>query len=186
MEYPPGDQFSKYQNTFRQDTKSIFGHINRVARCIVDCKLYDKDAIGMKNALEVARCAVAKCWENSPTQLKQIDGIGAALLRKLVASNIRSIEQIRKLETSRIEMALSRNPPFGKRILDCVETIPHFRVFAHLVSKTADRIGPVKANIRAEIGLLNKTAPSRHRGNVLYADFVAESEGVVLYSTKLP
>jgi ATP-dependent DNA helicase HFM1/MER3 len=148
----------------------------------VDCRIYDKDSITTRNALDIARCLSAKCWENSPAQIRQLEGIGPAAVRKLVMAGVRSIQELRKLDSFRIEAIFSRNPPFGVKILNDIASIPILRVYGDVISTTADkeRINPVKALFRVEIGCLNDVVPQKFRGRVLFAIFIAETDGYLV------
>lgn len=78
---------------------------------------------------------MARCWENSPHQLRQLDGIGSVTVRKLAVANIRSLMDLAAVEAYKIDMIASRNPPFGANILKELEKIPKFSVTITLVSK---------------------------------------------------
>lgn len=98
-------------------------------------------------------------------------------VRKLVAAGVKSIAELRNLETFKIESILSRNPPFGMKVLKDVSNIPIFRVYGDVISHSGDRVNPVKASLRVEVGCLNETTPAKFHGRVLFAIFIAESEG---------
>ncbi|KAL7272695.1 ATP-dependent DNA helicase MER3 [Rhizina undulata] len=187
LEFPNEPNFQKYKTTLMQDKNAVFQHCPRIIRCIIDCKLYLKDSISVKHALEIARCLKARVWENSPNQLRQVEGFGPVAVKKLVNAGVRSIEELERLEPHKIEMLLSRNPPFGSNILKSVRSIPRFRVFSHQISKSGNRRDPVQLKVSTEIGYLNDVVPSKYRGMTLYANFMAErSDGVLLEFRRLP
>jgi len=128
MEYPTGEAFQKYSSPFKQDKGFVFQHVHRLIRCLVDCLTETKDAVTLKNALAVARCLSAKCWENSPNQLRQLDGIGSVTVKKFAMANIRTLSDLAATEPHRIEMIASRNPPFGANILKELGNIPSFTI----------------------------------------------------------
>lgn len=134
MEFPGEANLQKYKTALNQDKSLVFQHCHRVIRCIIDCKLYVKDSISVLSSLEVARCLKARAWENSPLQLRQIEGFGPASIKKLIKAGARSLEMLEQLEPHKIEAIMSRNPPFGSRVARAVGSIPKLQVFSYQVS----------------------------------------------------
>lgn len=130
-----GDAFQKYSNTLMQDKNFVFQHVHRLIRCLIDCVNETKDAIALKNALELARCFSARCWENSPNQLRQLDGIGPVTVKKLALANIRNLADLTVTEAHKIDMIASRNPPFGANVLKQLANIPTFSIKVTQISK---------------------------------------------------
>ncbi|KAI5841329.1 Sec63 Brl domain-containing protein [Morchella snyderi] len=187
MEFPVEANFQKFKATLMQDKSLIFQHCHRVIRCIIDCKLHFKDSVSVRSALEVSRSLRARVWENSPLQLRQIEGFGPASVKKLVNAGIRSLETLETLEAHKIETILSRNPPFGSKIIKAVRDIPKLQVFSRQVSKALNGKDSVKLKIRAEIGYLNDKVPGKYRGMVLFANFLAErSDGLLIDFRRIP
>lgn len=187
MEFPAEANFQKYKTTLMQDKSLIFQHCHRVIRCIIDSKLHFKDSVSVRSALEVARSLKARVWENSPLQLRQIEGFGPASVKKLVNAGIRSLEMLENLEPYKIESILSRNPPFGTKIVRAARDIPKLQVLTHQVSKSGNRKDPVKVKVRAEIGYLNDKAIGKYRGMILFANFLAErSDGLLIDFRRIP
>jgi ATP-dependent DNA helicase HFM1/MER3 len=135
VEVPSGDQFQKHKQTFQQDKAVVMSHVNRLIRCIIDCQISLGDAVGVRNALELARSFGARVWDNSPLQMKQIEQIGIVAVRKLANAGINSIEALESTEASRIDMILSKNPPFGAKLLARLEDFPKLRVSVKLAGK---------------------------------------------------
>lgn len=88
--------------------------------------------MSLYNALLLERSLVAKVWDDSPMQMKQISGLGINYVRKLSKAGIRSIEELECTEPHRIEMIVGRNPPFGLGILEQLKAFPKLRVSLHL------------------------------------------------------
>jgi ATP-dependent DNA helicase HFM1/MER3 len=128
----------------------------------VDSKAYDHDAEATHNALELARSISAEYWEHTPLQLRQINGIGPAALRKLVHGGIETVAQLASMDTASVERILSRNPPFGKKILDFVNNIPHLTLNAKIIKNIVKAGTPVKVHIKAQLGLANAKVPYFH------------------------
>jgi ATP-dependent DNA helicase HFM1/MER3 len=83
----------------------------------------------------LCRSLGARCWDDSPLQLKQIERIGIAGVRRLVNADIKSIEALENTEAHKIESILGRAPPFGLRILDAARSFPKLRVSMQAIGK---------------------------------------------------
>lgn len=125
---PYDDRFEGHRQQFNADTSSIFQHIHRLIRCIIDCSVYREDSVSVRNALELARSLEARIWEDSALQLQQIDGIGPVAARKLIAADIKSIEDLEETDSQKIDMLLSKNPPYGNKLLQKLKDFPKLRI----------------------------------------------------------
>lgn len=135
VDLPDGEAFQKHRFTFQQDKTFVFSHINRLIRCIIDCQVGLEDSFTLRNALELARSFGAKVWDDSPLQMKQIEQIGVVAVRKLASSGITSIEALELCEPHQIDMILSRNPPFGRKLLERLVDFPKLRVSVKMIGK---------------------------------------------------
>lgn len=115
----------------------VFSHVNRLVRCIIDCQLSTGDSVSTRNALELARSFGARVWEDSALQMKQLDQIGIVAVRKLANAGINSIETLESTDAPRIEMALSKNPPFGSKLLARIAEFPKPRVSVKMTGKVS-------------------------------------------------
>lgn len=135
IEFPDNDQFQKHKFSFQQDKTMVFSHVNRLIRCVIDCQIAREDSVASRNALELARSFGAKVWDHSPLQMKQIEQVGVVAVRKLAAAGITSIEALESTEAHRIEMILSKNPPFGAKLLARLKEFPKLRVTIKMLGK---------------------------------------------------
>jgi ATP-dependent DNA helicase HFM1/MER3 len=135
IDYPDSDQLQKHKFTFNQDKNLVFTHVNRLIRCLIDCHIARGDSIAILNALELARSFGAKVWDHSPLQIKQIDQVGVVAVRKLAAAGITSLEALEETEAYRIEMVLSKNPPFGAKLLSRLKEFPQLRVAVRILGE---------------------------------------------------
>lgn len=175
------DQFAKYKMAFSQDRTSVFQHINRLIRCTIDCLIFREDGIGIRHALELARSFAAKVWDKSPMQMRQIETIGPAATRKLAAAGLRSIEILEEQEPHRLEMILSKNPPFGSKLLAKIADFPKLFVSLKMTGKETRPGQPVKIKIKAEIGFINEKPPLYFQRRPIHVIFMAErSDGLMV------
>ncbi|KAF7115781.1 hypothetical protein CNMCM5793_003421 [Aspergillus hiratsukae] len=175
VEYPDGEQYQKHKFAFQQDKNFVFSHINRLIRCVIDCQISREDSIAARNALELARSFGAKVWDNCPLQMKQIDQVGIVAVRKLAAAGITSIDALEATEPHRIDMIMSRNPPFGVKLLGRVADFPKLRVNVKLVGKEIKPGKHVKIRFKAEIAFMNEKTPTLFQRRAVYVCFLAET-----------
>jgi ATP-dependent DNA helicase HFM1/MER3 len=140
VDFPTNEQLQKHKLAFQQDKSLVFSHINRLIRCVIDCQIYLEDAVSVRNALELARSFGARVWDNSPLQMKQINHIGTVAIRKLAAAGITSIETLEATEAHRIDMILSKNPPFGMKLLAQFRDFPKLRVTVKMTGKVGHQM----------------------------------------------
>ena len=113
---------------FFADQQTIFYHANRIVRCMVDCQVAFADAVAVRNSLELERSLIARAWDDSPMQLTQLEGVGPVAVRKLANANISSLEDLEAADPFKIDMILSRNPPFGSNLLTKLKELPKPRL----------------------------------------------------------
>jgi ATP-dependent DNA helicase HFM1/MER3 len=126
----------KHKSQYNNETHVIFKNIGSLVRCIIDCQVVLGDSISIHSALMLERSLGARAWDDSPLQMKQIEAIGVVAVRKLVNAGIKCIEDLEGCEPHRIESLLSRNTPFGLKVLERVRTFPKLRVSLHAQPST--------------------------------------------------
>lgn len=67
--------------------------------------------------------------------MKQIEQVGVVAVRKLAAAGITSIEGLECAEAHQIEVVLSKNPPFGAKLLSRLKEFPKLRVAVKMLGK---------------------------------------------------
>ncbi|KAK2865060.1 hypothetical protein FQN49_003950 [Arthroderma sp. PD_2] len=181
VEMPSNEQYQKHRLSFQQDKRMVFVHINRIIRCIIDCQLARGDSVGARHALDLSRSLAAKAWDDSALQLKQIDQIGVVAVRKLANAGITNIEALEAAEPMRIETLLSRNPPFGMKLLARVAEFPKPRVSLKEVGKDIRPGKTPRVKFRADIGFINEKTPVYFQKKQVYVCFLAEvSDGRIV------
>lgn len=181
VEFPAEEQYAKHRRQHNQDTTLVFSHVNRLIRCVVDCQIHLQDAVGARHALELARSFSARVWDNSPLQMKQLPQIGLAAIRKLAMGGVNSIEALETTEPHRIETLMSKNPPFGQKLLGGLKDFPKLRVSIKLMGKEIKPRQSVKINIKVECGFLNDRAPTVfHRRQIYVCLLVERSDGLLV------
>ena len=118
----------KHKSQYTTETQIVFKNINSLIRCIIDCQIWVGDSTSIHSALLLERSLGARAWDDSPLQMKQIEGIGVVAVRKFVNAGVRCIDDLEACEPHRIEAIVGRNPPFGLKILERVRQFPKLRV----------------------------------------------------------
>ena len=106
----------------------------------MDCLIEKQDGISTRNAMELSRSLQAKVWENSANELRQLEGLGPVAVKKLIIAGASCIADLSKWPPSRIETAVSRNPPFGANILKAIKMIPDFELSLGQVGNVSHRL----------------------------------------------
>ncbi len=114
------------------EAQMIFKNASSLIRCIIDCQVCLGDSISIHSALLLGRSLGSQAWDDSPLQMKQIEGIGVVAVRKFVNAGIRSMDDLEACEPHRIETLIGRNPPFGLQVLEKVKLFPKLRVSLHV------------------------------------------------------
>ncbi|KAJ5086972.1 hypothetical protein NUU61_008279 [Penicillium alfredii] len=173
IEFPDAESLQKHKFQFQQDKSIVLSHVKRLIRCVVDCLIAREDSIAIRNALELARSFGAKVWDQSPLQMKQIDQVGIVAVRKLAAAGITSIEVLEGTEAHRIEVILSKNPPFGAKLLARLKDFPKLRVVVKMMGRDI-RAGAVNIRFKAEIAFMNDRLPTVFQRRPIYVCCLTE------------
>ncbi|KAL2134070.1 hypothetical protein VTI74DRAFT_1066 [Chaetomium olivicolor] len=184
VQYPDSGDAAKLRRQIMVERKLVFERLNRLVRAVIDCKGYDRDSVGTKTALELARSLAAESWEGRATQLTQVPNIGPVGMRKLASRDIRTVLDLANKNYDEIERLMSRQPPFGKKLQDTLDKFPRLAVEAavmgHRVQPRAEE--PVLVEVKATLRYLNRKGPPNWLNRVPALTFLAEtSTGTLVY-----
>lgn len=178
---PDNDNYRKHHQQHRIDKSAVFSHANRLIRCIIDCQIHLKDSVSTRSALELGRSLAARVWDNTASQLRQLEGLGEVSVRKLASASINSIDALLNTEPSRIELVLGKNPPFGRDLLKKLESFPNLRVCVKETGRDLKRGTGATIKLVAEIGFLNDAPPLVHKRRDIYVCLLVEtSDGTLI------
>ncbi|KAJ8295613.1 ATP-dependent DNA helicase MER3 [Rhodotorula toruloides] len=127
LEGIPGTELRNENINPMLDARGIFAAAVRVAKCMVDVAVEREDG-SIRTMLELLRSLNGKCWDASSFVLRQLEGIGEKSYKVLVSSGIKSFEDVRECEPERLEILLSRKPPFGRKLIAQAKSIPQFEI----------------------------------------------------------
>ncbi|KAH7384519.1 nucleotide-sugar transporter-domain-containing protein [Pyrenochaeta sp. MPI-SDFR-AT-0127] len=169
-------EMGKHKSQYTMETQLIFRNVSSLIRCIIDCQVCLGDSLSIHSALLLERSLGARAWDDSPLQMKQIEGIGVVAVRKLVNAGIRSMDDLETCEAHRIEAIIGRNPPFGLKILENVKLFPKLHISLHArVSSILKVLDGVKIQIKADMGFINNETPQRFENKLVYVCLLAET-----------
>ncbi|KAH9859567.1 hypothetical protein IAQ61_011348 [Plenodomus lingam] len=169
-------EMSKHRTHYNMDTQMVFKNVNSLVRCIIDCQIHLGDSVSIHSAMMLERSLGSKAWDDSPLQMRQIDGIGVVAVRKFVNAGIRCMDDLEASEPHRIEALVGRNPPFGLKILEKVRQFPKLRVSLHVQPSSARKAsGGVTVQIKTDIGFINEKPPYRFNFRPVYVCLLAET-----------
>ncbi|PNY25555.1 ATP-dependent DNA helicase MER3 [Tolypocladium capitatum] len=151
----PNKISAKARKDLHQERGRIYILLDRVLRCLVDIFGQRRDGRGVGVALDVLRSIKAGVWEGSEKELLQVEGVGPATMGKLIGAGVKSIKQLSKLEFYHIERLLSRNPPFGHKMLHQLASFPVLTLQFDIV----DQYSPIQRSV-AIPGTANLGGPS--------------------------
>lgn len=132
---PNDEKGRKAKHQYNIDMYVIFQAVHRLIRCVIDFQVALQDSVALRNALLLCRSLGASCWDDSPLQLRQLEGIGPAGVRKLVNIGVRNLEELEATEAHEIEISLGRNKPFGIKLLATLKLFPKLRVSIQVVGQ---------------------------------------------------
>jgi len=182
IDLPTDKDFTAVRRQFIVDKGIIFERIQRLIRCVIDCKAFDCDSISTRHALDLARSLLAEFWENSNLQLRQIPQVGPVAVRKLVSNDINSIEKLMMKDTSTIERIMSKNPPFGRKTKDILSSFPNLNVTSEITGRAPSKPGQnPRVTVKAMLGYRNDKIPA-WMGKKPSVTFMAETtEGKLVH-----
>jgi ATP-dependent DNA helicase HFM1/MER3 len=124
-------EMAKHRTQYTMESTIVFKHVSSLIRCIIDCQICLDDSVSIHSALMLERSLGSRVWDESPLQMKQIEGIGVVAVRKLVNGRIRNMEDLEACDPQRIQALVGRNPPFGLQVLEKVKEFPKLRISLH-------------------------------------------------------
>ncbi|KAJ7685543.1 P-loop containing nucleoside triphosphate hydrolase protein [Mycena polygramma] len=161
---------------------SVFKHISRIARVVVEVAIVQKRGAQLKHGLELVRCLTAKAWDDRPVVLRQIESIGEKSVyvnrhynsvhpQVLAENGITSLALLGRQEPYRIETAtftlsqndllLNRRPPFGHEVLASVRELPRYTLAVNEVEVHSNGgKDPVEIELSITCGLAVEPTPN--------------------------
>lgn len=170
-----------------QEQGKINAVLDQVLRCLVDILGARRDGLGVSVALDVLRSVRSGAWEGGGQELLLVNGIGAAKLERLTRANVKSIQQLGRLDFCHIERLLSRNPPFGHHMVQELAGFPRLCCDFDMVGKhapPADEAPDAAAALwicRVTVGYENESVPVWKKKEPWVTLVIASEDGGLLW-----
>ncbi|KAK7415248.1 hypothetical protein QQX98_005997 [Neonectria punicea] len=142
------------------ELRRMYDIVDRALRCLVDILGERDHGKGVTTALDVLRSVKAGVWEGSEKQLLQIDGIGLAKMNRLAQAGINNIRQLSQLEFYHIERLLSRNPPYGQKMLHQLAGFPTLTLSFEVLGQYRSSPNPGSSSDNTPRPLMTEVVPS--------------------------
>ncbi|GAA6026781.1 hypothetical protein JCM8097_005857 [Rhodosporidiobolus ruineniae] len=123
----PGTELKSDNINPLMESRAIFSAAVRIAKAMVDVAVEREDG-AVRTVLELLRSLNGRCWDSSSFVLRQLEGIGEKSYKALVDAGIRGFEDVWNAEPERLEIILSRKPPFGRKMIQQAKTFPQFEL----------------------------------------------------------
>ncbi|KAL0581143.1 ATP-dependent DNA helicase MER3, partial [Marasmius crinis-equi] len=153
------NEYKSADSQIHLEAFSVFRHLPRIARAVVEVAITRKRGAQLKYGLELMRSFTAKAWEDRPVALKQLESIGEKSLKILTERGITSLQILRQQDALRLETILNRRPPFGLQLLAAVREFPLYSL--KVVEKEVQSDGgksPVEIVLGVTCGLEEETS----------------------------
>ncbi|KAL6452393.1 HFM1 ATP-dependent DNA helicase MER3 [Candida maltosa Xu316] len=128
VDYPNYNGAMKIHSSFLGDKFFVFKHIHRLIMAVLDVFIEKKDSKSLHSSGYLLRCINGRCWEDSPNELRQLDGIGPASVKKFCNHNVLSLEDAKSLTTTQIEYYLGLKTGAGNKIRKNIMTLPNLQL----------------------------------------------------------
>lgn len=169
-ELPNYNGAQKLYSSFQLDKMIFFKSVQRVVKFFVDCFAALGKSQSLRYALELSRCVAGKCWKESPVQLRQLEGVGVAYVRKLVSHGIKSIYELSKLDHQTIERNLSVGLARSSKIKKDSSNLPQLNVDMKAVTTKNGRL-----NLMVTVCCENGVACKFWHKSLVIVDIVTET-----------
>ncbi|ETS77594.1 hypothetical protein PFICI_09656 [Pestalotiopsis fici W106-1] len=184
----PADESGAIKKQILTEKNVIFERINRLVRCVIDCKVHDGDGLSVKAGLELTRALAANCWDTQSTQLLQIPGLGPVTMRRLTSHGIKTVSDLATRSFVDIERFVGRNPPYGKKLLQTLEAFPRLRMTSSVLTqnhgKFSESEDALMITVKVNLGYENQNVP-RWNGRAPIFNFMAHAaDGRLTYFTR--
>ncbi|KAF8798145.1 P-loop containing nucleoside triphosphate hydrolase protein [Phlegmacium glaucopus] len=154
-------EYKTVDSQLYMDAFTIFKHVARISRAVVETAICKKLGSQVKNGLELFRCLTAKAWEDRAVVLRQIEQIGEKSIKVLAEHGIISLDILRKQDPIKIETLLNRRHPFGRDVLASLAEFPQYSLSVKETEVVSDGgMNPVQVQLLVECGLANEISTS--------------------------
>ncbi|KAM2583759.1 hypothetical protein TB2_044832 [Malus domestica] len=172
---------SVHDLSLTQDMNSICSNGCRIARCMKEFFIYQKNYKGALNSMLLAKSLYQKLWDDSPYLLKQLPGIGMVTAKALHSMGVRSFDTLAEADPRRIEIVTGRKYPFGNHLKESLHSLPP-KVDMKVEENECQRQGKLKLVVT-----LTRLSPTLQPTKRHYADMIigSEEDNLIVFHEKI-
>ncbi|XP_068336136.1 DExH-box ATP-dependent RNA helicase DExH17 [Pyrus communis] len=172
---------SVHDLSLTQDMNSICSNGCRIARCMKEFFIYQKNYKGALNSMLLAKSLYQKLWDDSPYLLKQLPGIGMVTTKALHSMGVRSFDTLAEADPRRIEIVTGRKYPFGNHLKESLHSLPP-KVEMKVEENECQRQGKLKLVVTLTRLSATLQPTKRH-----YADMIigSEEDNLIVFHEKI-
>ncbi|KAM1239238.1 hypothetical protein ACFX13_045693 [Malus domestica] len=172
---------SVHDLSLTQDMNSICSNGCRIARCMKEFFIYQKNYKGALNSMLLAKSLYQKLWDDSPYLLKQLPGIGMVTAKALHSMGVRSFDTLAEADPRRIEIVTGRKYPFGNHLKESLHSLPP-KVEMKFEENECQRQGKLKLVVT-----LTRLSPTLQPTKRHYADMIigSEEDNLIVFHEKI-
>lgn len=172
---------SVHDLSLTQDMNSICSNGCRIARCMKEFFIYQKNYKGALNSMLLAKSLYQKLWDDSPYLLKQLPGIGMVTAKALHSMGVRSFDTLAEADPRRIEIVTGRKYPFGNHLKESLHSLPP-KVEMKVEENECQRQGKLKLVVTLTRLSATLQPTKRH-----YADMIigSEEDNLIVFHEKI-
>ncbi|TQD98072.1 hypothetical protein C1H46_016337 [Malus baccata] len=172
---------SVHDLSLTQDMNSICSNGCRIARCMKEFFIYQKNYKGALNSMLLAKSLYQKLWDDSPYLLKQLPGIGMVTAKALHSMGVRSFDTLAEADPRRIEIVTGRKYPFGNHLKESLHSLPP-KVEMKVEENECQRQGKLKLVVT-----LTRLSPALQPTKRHYADMIigSEEDNLIVFHEKI-
>ncbi|KAM1015098.1 hypothetical protein ACFX1T_044828 [Malus domestica] len=172
---------SVHDLSLTQDMNSICSNGCRIARCMKEFFIYQKNYKGALNSMLLAKSLYQKLWDDSPYLLKQLPGIGMVTAKALHSMGVRSFDTLAEADPRRIEIVTGRKYPFGNHLKESLHSLPP-KVEMKVEENECQRQGKLKLVVT-----LTRLSPTLQPTKRHYADMIigSEEDNLIVFHEKI-
>lgn len=152
----PSQLKDKFSDSLRMNLNThrfvIRTQLLKLLQCTIDCMIERRDATSVVAALSLRAALGAKCWADTASVLKQLNGVGDKTLITLISNGIDSFDKLGAADPRDLECMFRRNPPFGNVMLKDLESFPRYKCQLEQQSQNKLDLG-VQLKLQLEIRL---------------------------------
>lgn len=188
LDFPTYNGALKLHSSFLGDKFYVFKHIYRIMMALLDVFIEKQDAKSLYSLSYLLRCINGKCWEDSPNELRQLDGIGPASVKKFCTHNILSLKDAKALTSSQIEYFLGLKTGAGNKIKRNIASVPNLQLNLKFENEElAEDRTSVEVTLNISIDVANALIASIWKNKLVYIHLTTDdSNGHLLDFRRIP